>query len=60
MPSFFTTSSARPFAAQAAIFPFFACTLTLTSGLVVVALFEEAPVATACVEIPFWNSDAFV
>src|SRR3954447_21764573 len=60
VPSFFTTSSARPFAAQAAILPFFDCTLTLTSGLIVAPLFEETPLATDCVEIPLWNSAACV
>ena len=31
-----------------------------TRGLIVAPLFDVTPVATACVEIPFWNSDALV
>ena len=58
MPSFFTASAASPFAAQAATLPFFDWTLTLTSGLAVAAPlpFVDAPLATACVEIPFLNA----
>jgi hypothetical protein len=49
------------FAAQAATFPFFACTLTFTNGLTAAApLFVAAPVAIAAVEIPFANFETLV
>src|SRR5437868_5156703 len=59
VPRCFTTSWASPFAVQAATFPFLAWTLTFTSGLICAPVFDDEPVATACVEIPFLNAETF-